>query len=57
MKAAYRHASIVGDNRVVFNIAGNKYRMVVKIRYDVGIIYVRFVGTHREYDAINAVEV
>lgn len=57
VKAAYRHASIVADNRVVFNIAGNKYRLVVKIRYDVGIIYVRFVGTHREYDAINAAEV
>lgn len=53
IKALYRHASIVGDNRVVFNVAGNKYRLVVKFHYNAGIGYVRFVGTHEEYDKID----
>jgi mRNA interferase HigB len=53
IKAHYRHASIVSDNRVVFNIAGNKYRLVVKFHYNTGIGFVRFVGTHAEYDAID----
>lgn len=57
IKAKYRHASILRDNRVVFNIAGNKYRLVVKIHYNTGIVYIRFVGTHAEYDRINAEEV
>ncbi len=39
---------------MVFNIAGNKYRLVVKVNYPYGIVYVRFIGTHREYDRINA---
>ena len=54
IKAHYRHASIVGDNRVVFNIAGNKYRLVLKFHYNTGIGYVRFIGTHAEYDEIDA---
>jgi len=53
VKAHYRHASIVGGNRVVFNVAGNKYRLVVKFHYNAGIGYVRFVGTHAEYDRID----
>ena len=53
IKAHYRNASIVGDNRVVFNIAGNKYRLVVKFHYNTGIGYIRFVGTHGEYDQID----
>lgn len=57
VKAKYRSASIVGDNRVVFNIKGNDYRLVVKINYPYRFVYVRFVGTHAEYDAINAEEV
>ena len=57
VKAKYRSASIVGDNRVVFNIKGNDYRLVVKINYPYRIVYVRFVGTHAEYDAINVEEV
>ena len=57
VKSQFRSASIVGDNRVVFNIAGNKYRLIVKIHYNTGIVYVRFIGTHRQYDAINAEEV
>jgi len=54
VKAQYRSASVLGDHRVVFNIAGNKYRLVVKFNYNVGVGYVRFVGTHRAYDQIDA---
>jgi mRNA interferase HigB len=57
VKAAYRSASIVGDNRVVFNIAGNKYRLVVRINYAYRVVYIRFVGTHAQYDRIDANEV
>jgi len=53
VKAQYRNASVVGDNRVVFNIAGNKYRLVVKFHYNTSIGYVRFVGTHGAYDQID----
>lgn len=53
VKAHYRHASIVGNNRVVFNVAGNKYRLVVKFHYNAGIGYVRFIGTHAEYRGID----
>ncbi len=54
VKVLYRHASFLKDNRVVFNIAGNKYRLIVKINYPLGIIYTRFMGTHKQYDAIDA---
>ncbi len=54
IKAKYGSASIIKNNRVVFNIAGNKYRLVVKIHYNTGIIFIRFVGTHKEYGKINA---
>lgn len=54
IKHSYRNASIIGDNRVIFSIKGNNYRLVVKIHYDRGVVYIRFVGTHREYDAIDA---
>ena len=47
-------ASFLGENRVVFNIKGNRYRVVVHVRYDLGRVYVRFVGTHAEYDRIDA---
>ena len=47
-------ASILKGGRVVFNIAGNKYRVVVWINYPYRVIYVRFVGTHRQYDKIDA---
>ena len=57
VKAKYGNASIVGDNRVVFNIKGNDYRLVVKINYPYRVVYIRFVGTHVEYGAINAEEV
>jgi len=54
VKAQYRSASILKDNRVVFNIAGNKYRLIVRINYDSKTVFVRFIGTHREYDKIDA---
>ena len=53
IKDVYRHASFVGDNRVVFNIAGNRYRLIAHINYDYGIVYVKFVGTHAAYDRID----
>ena len=48
---------MIGDNRVVFNMAGNKYRLIVKIHYNTGIVYLRFIGTHKQYDAVDAEEV
>lgn len=53
IKTQFRSASVLKDNRVVFNIAGNRYRVVVKINYPYRIVYVRFVGTHKEYDYID----
>jgi mRNA interferase HigB len=50
IKSAYRSASFVGSSRVVFNIKGNDYRLVVLVRYDKGLMFVRFVGTHAQYD-------
>jgi mRNA interferase HigB len=47
-------ASILKDGRAVFNIAGNKYRIVVWINYPYRVVYIRFIGTHRQYDAIDA---
>lgn len=57
VKAKYRSASIVGGSRVVFNIKGNAYRLVVKINYPYRVVYIRFVGTHAEYDTINVEDV
>ncbi len=54
VKRMYATSSIVGNNRVVFNIRGNHYRLVVAINYAYGIVYIRFVGTHQEYDKIDA---
>lgn len=53
IKSRYPGASICGNNRVVFNIGGNKYRLVVEIQYRAGIAWVKFVGTHDEYDRID----
>ena len=47
----------VGNQRYVFNIKGNRYRLVVVIKFVMGYVFIRFVGTHREYDRINAKEV
>ncbi|MDZ7260672.1 MAG: type II toxin-antitoxin system HigB family toxin [candidate division KSB1 bacterium] len=57
VKNVYRNASFVGNNRVVFNIKGNQYRLVVAIQYQYGIIYIRFVGTHAEYDKIDVARI
>jgi len=57
VKKQFGNASIIGDNRVVFNIKGNTYRLIVKINYDYSIIYIRFIGTHKQYDKINAKEI
>ncbi len=54
VKAQFGSASILRDGRVVFNIGGNKYRLVVWINYDFHTIYVRFLGTHKDYDEIDA---
>jgi len=53
----YRSVSFVGNNRVVFNIAGNKYRLITAINYKCSTVYVRFVGTHAEYDKVDATTV
>lgn len=53
IKDQYRSVSICGNNRAVFNIAGNKYRLVVELQYQAGIAWVKFVGTHAQYDQIN----
>ena len=54
VKAQFGTASILQDGRVVFNIAGNKYRIVVWINYTYRVVYIRFVGTHAQYDRIDA---
>lgn len=54
VKRDYPHASILADNRVCFNIGGNKYRLIVKINYPYRVVYIRFVGTHAMYDKIEA---
>lgn len=54
VKSFYRSASLVADNRVVFNIGGNKYRLVVWVNYDKKMVLIKFVGTHKEYDDINS---
>jgi mRNA interferase HigB len=54
LKAELRNASILKEGRAVFNIAGNKYRLVVKINYCRRVVYIRFIGTHEQYDAIDA---
>ncbi len=54
IKRVYGTASIIANNRVVFNIRGNRYRLVVVVKYEHGKVYIRFVGTHAEYDKIDA---
>ncbi len=54
IKTVYHNASFVANNRVVFNIKGNRYRLVVVVIYSQGVVYIRFVGTHAEYDHIDA---
>ncbi len=53
VKASYAHASIVGSDRVVFNIKGNAYRLVVAVHYSRGAVFIKWLGTHKEYDKID----
>jgi mRNA interferase HigB len=57
VKNVYASASIVGENRLVFNIRGNKYRLVVAVNYKYRMCYVRFIGTHKVYDRIDVATV
>ncbi len=54
IKNGYPNASFLQNNRVVFNIKGNKYRLIVRISYDYHMVWIRFIGTHAEYDNIDA---
>jgi mRNA interferase HigB len=54
IRSLYRSVSLIANNRVVFNIKGNAYRVVVAIQYQFGIVYIHFVGTHEEYDRNDA---
>lgn len=57
VKKQYRTASIVGSERVVFNIKGNDYRLIVSVDYRRQIVYIKWIGTHREYDSVNVLKV
>ena len=54
VKTEYPSASILSENRIVFNIKGNNYRLIVKINFEYEMVWIRFIGTHAEYDKINA---
>lgn len=54
IKNVYANASIIANNRVIFNIRGNRYRLIVHVRYDIEIVFIRFIGTHQDYDKINS---
>jgi mRNA interferase HigB len=53
IKQQYPSASILNNNRFVFNIKGNNYRLIVKINFDHQMVWIRFIGTHAEYDKID----
>ncbi len=57
IKREYPTASFIADNRVVFNIKGNNYRLICKINYDYQMVWIRFIGTHTGYDTIDATKV
>ena len=57
LKIEYPSASILTDNRIIFNIKGNRYRLIVKFNFEYQICWIRFVGTNAEYDKINATEI
>ena len=57
LRQAYANADIVGNSRVVFNIRGNHYRLIVAVSYVAGVVLVKFVGTHTEYDDVDAATV
>ena len=53
LKMQYKNASVIGEGRLVFNIKGNKYRLVIAIDYEFKVIFIRFIGTHKQYDKID----
>ena len=57
LKNEYPSASILKENRIVFNIKGNNYRLIVKFNFEFRLCWIRFIGTHAEYDKINANEI
>jgi mRNA interferase HigB len=57
VKAQFGNASVIGNKRLVFNIAGNKYRLIVSANFKYRCLYICFIGTHKQYDKINAEEV
>ena len=57
LKRQFRHASILSGKRVVFNIKGNTYRLIVDIEYKIGIVFIVWFGTHEDYDFVNAKEI
>lgn len=57
IKRKYPSASILEDNRIVFNIKGNNYRPIIKINYHYQMIWIRFIGTHTQYDKIDATKI
>ena len=57
IKDRYATATFVGNNRVVLNIGGNNYRLIVAIAYRLGVVYVKFIGTHADYDKVDAATV
>lgn len=57
IKREYPSASILEDNRIVFNVKGNNYRLIIKINYHYQMIWIRFIGTHSEYDRIDATKI
>lgn len=53
IKKVYRNVDFIRHNRVIFNIKGNKYRLILSIQYKTGIVYIRFIGSYQEYDKID----
>lgn len=57
IKRKYPFASILENNRIVFNIKGNKYRLIVRVNYNYQMVWIRFIGTHAQYDKIDATKI
>jgi mRNA interferase HigB len=57
LKRDYPSASIIGDNRIIFNIKGNQYRLILRSNYNYGMVWIRFIGTHKQYDKIDATKI
>ena len=57
IKDQYRGASVIANNRIVFNIKGNNHRLIVAVAYRFGAVYIKFIGTHAEYDKVDAATV